>query len=145
MRFMMIVKANKDSEDGKLPSASMIAATGRYSEELAKAGVLLGGEGLHPTSKGARVKFAGGKATVVDGPFAEVKELIGGYWLLQVKSKEEAIEWARRYPPADDGTEGELELRQLYELEDFPSDLISDEDKAKEKALFEGAARNAKR
>jgi hypothetical protein len=145
MRFMMIVKANQDSECGGLPSASMVAAMGRYNEELAKAGVLLGGEGLHASSKGARVKFAGGKTTVVDGPFAEVKELIAGYWIIQVKSKEEAIEWAKRCPPSDDGSEGELELRQIHELEDFPAEVMSDEEKAREKATFEAAARNAKR
>jgi hypothetical protein len=142
---MMIVKANQDSECNNLPSATMIAAMNRYNEELAKAGVLLGGEGLHASSKGARVRFSGGKTTVVDGPFAEVKELIAGYWILQVKSKEEAIEWAKRCPPSEDGSDGELELRQIHELEDFPSDIMSDEEKAKEKALFEVAAKNAKR
>jgi hypothetical protein len=122
MRFMMIVKANKLSEAGTLPSETALAAMGKYNEELQKAGVLLDLSGLKPTSKGARVKYAGGKVTVVDGPFTEAKELVAGYWIIQVKSKEEAIEWAKRIPfettnPAGEGTE--VELRPFYELEDF--------------------------
>jgi len=126
MRFMMIVKANKDSEAGVMPEEKMIAAMTRYNEELAKAGVLLDLAGLQPSSKGARVRFSGGKRTVVDGPFAETKELIAGYWLIQVKSKEEAIEWAKRAPaPHGEGEECETELRQLFELENFgPSEAI---------------------
>src|SRR5205823_7760093 len=98
MRFMMIVKANKDSEAGKMPSEELLSAMGKYNEELMKAGVLLDLAGLQPSSKGARVKFSGGKRTVIDGPFTEAKELIGGYWVIQVKSREEAIEWAKRVP-----------------------------------------------
>jgi len=115
MRFMVMVKANKDSEAGVLPDEKILAEMGKYNEELAKAGVLLAGEGLHPSSKGARVKFSGGKRTVIDGPFTEAKELITGFWLWQVKSKEEAIEWIKRSPFAD----GEVEIRQVFEAEDF--------------------------
>ncbi len=117
MRFMMIVKANKDSEAGVLPSEEVLAEMGRYNEQLVKAGVMLAGEGLQPSSKGARVRFSGAKRTVIDGPFTEAKELIAGFWLIQVKSKEEAIEWAKRVPFED----GEIELRQVFELEDFGS------------------------
>ena len=126
MRFMMIVKANKDSEAGKMPSEELLAAMQKYNEQLMKAGVLLDLSGLHPSSKGARVRFSGGKPTVIDGPFAETKELIGGYWLIQVKSKEEAIEWAKRAPaPHGEGSDGEIEIRQLFELDDFaPSPAI---------------------
>jgi hypothetical protein len=126
MRFMMIVKANKDSEAGVMPDEKLIAAMTKYNEELAKAGVLLDLAGLHPSSKGARIKFSGGKRSVIDGPFAETKELIAGYWLIQVKSREEAIEWARRVPaPHGEGAEGEIELRQVFELDDFgPSEAI---------------------
>ena len=121
MRFMMMVRANRDTEAGVMPEEKLIAAMGKYNEELAKAGVLIDGAGLQPSSKGARIKFSGGKPTVVDGPFAETKELIAGYWLIQVKSKEEAIEWAKRCPaPQGEAAEGELELRQLFELDDFP-------------------------
>ena len=126
MRFMMIVKADKDTEAGVMPDEKLIAAMTRYNEELAKAGVLLDLAGLQPSSKGARVRFSGAKRTVVDGPFAETKELIAGYWLIQVKSKEEAIEWAKRAPaPHGEGEECEIELRQLFELENFgPSEAI---------------------
>src|SRR5262252_11142361 len=112
MRFMMMVRANRDTEAGVMPEEKLIAAMGKYNEELAKAGVLIDGAGLQPSSKGARIKFSGGKPTVVDGPFAETKELIAGYWLIQVNSKEEAIEWAKRCPnPFGEGAEGEIELR----------------------------------
>jgi hypothetical protein len=126
MRFMMIVKAKKDSEAGKMPSEELLAAMGKYNEELMKAGVLLDLSGLQPSSKGARIKFSGGKRTVIDGPFAETKELIAGYWLIQVKSKEEAMEWAKRVPaPHGEEAEGEIEIRQVFELEDFnPSEAI---------------------
>lgn len=139
MRFMMIVKANRNSEAGMMPDPSLIAAMTRYNEELAKAGVLLDLSGLQPTSKGARVRFAGGKTTVIDGPFAETKELIAGYWLIEVKSRDEAIQWARRAPaPHGEGQEAEIEVRQLFELEDFePSDAI---ERARE--LEKGLARN---
>ena len=115
MRFMMIVKANDKSEAGIMPTEQELAAMAKYNEELVKAGVMLAGDGLHPTSKGARVHYAGDKRTVTDGPFTEAKELIAGYWILQVKSREEAIEWAKRVP----FTEGHVELRQIFELEDF--------------------------
>ena len=128
MRFMMIVKANKDTEAGVMPEEKLIAAMTQYNEELAQAGVLIDGAGLQPSSKGARVTFSGGKRSVVDGPFAETKELIAGYWLIQVKSKQEAIEWAKRAPaPHGERAEGEIELRQLFELDDFaPSEAIED-------------------
>jgi hypothetical protein len=120
MRFMMIVKANKDTEAGVMPKEELLAAMAKYNEELVKAGVLLDGTGLQPSSKGARIKFSGGKRTVIDGPFTESKELIAGYWLIKVKSKQEAIEWAKRAPaPHGEGKDGEIELRQLFELEDF--------------------------
>jgi hypothetical protein len=118
MRFIIIVKASKDSEAGVMPSEQMLAEMGKYNEELAKAGVMLAGEGLHPSSKGARVKFSGNKRTVIDGPFAETKELIAGFWLWQVKSKEEAIEWVKRCPNPLPG-EAEIEIRQVFEAEDF--------------------------
>jgi hypothetical protein len=131
MRFMMIVKASKDSEAGKMPSEELLSAMGKYNEELMKAGALVDLSGLHPTSKGARIKFSGGKRTVVDGPFAETKELIGGFWIIQVKSKAEAIEWAKRAPaPHGENAEGEIEIRQIFEMEDFaPSEAI---DRARE-------------
>ena len=116
MRFMILVKATKNSEAGVMPSQELLAAMGKYNEELVKAGVMLAGEGLHPSSKGARVKFQGGKTTVTDGPFAEAKELVAGFWLWQVKSKEEAIEWLKR-APFDGGAE--IELRQVFDPADF--------------------------
>ena len=120
MRFMMIVKASKDSEAGKMPSQELLAAMGKYNEELMKAGVLVDLTGLQPTSKGARIQFKGGKPTVVDGPFAETRELIGGYWIINVKSREEAIEWAKRAPaPHGNDQDGEIEVRQFFELDDF--------------------------
>ena len=115
MRFMVVVKGNKDSEAGVLPDEKILAEMGKYNEELAEAGVLLAAEGLHPSSKGARVRFSGGKRTVIDGPFTEAKEVITGFWLWQGKSKEEAIEWIKRSPFAD----GEVEIRQVFEAEDF--------------------------
>ena len=118
MRFMVIVKANKDSEAGVLPDEKILAEMGKFNEELVKAGVMLAGEGIQPTSKGARVRFSGNKRTVIDGPFAETKELIAGFWLWQVKSKEEAIEWVKRCPNPFDG-ESEIEIRQVFEAEDF--------------------------
>jgi hypothetical protein len=120
---MIIVKASKDSEAGKLPSRELLTAMGRYNEDLVKAGVLLGGEGLHPSSKGARVHFSGDRRTVIDGPFPETKDLIAGYWLWQVKSKEEAIEWVKRCPHPMPGTEAEIEIRQVFESEDFGAEL----------------------
>ena len=121
MRFMMIVKANKDSEAGVLPTEEQLAEMAKYNEELVKAGVLLAAEGLHASAKGARVRFSGAKRTVIDGPFTEAKELIAGFWLIQAKSKEEAIEWAKRVP----FEESEIEVRQVFELEDFgPSEAV---------------------
>ena len=119
MRFMVIVKADKASEAGELPSTELLAAMGKYNEELVKAGVLLAGEGLHPSSKGVRVRFSGDKRTVIDGPFAETKELIAGYWLFQVRSLDEAIEWVKRAPNPFPGTESEIEIRQVFEADDF--------------------------
>jgi hypothetical protein len=118
MRFMAIVKANADSEAGVMPSQELLAAMGKYNEELVKAGVMLAGEGLHPSSKGARVRFSGKSRTVVDGPFSETKELIAGFWILQVKSREEAIEWIKRCPNPMEG-ESEIEIRQVFEDEEF--------------------------
>ncbi|MGH7719233.1 MAG: YciI family protein [Gemmatimonadaceae bacterium] len=115
MRFMILVKANKDSEAGVLPDEKILTEMGKYNEELAKAGVLLAGEGLQASSKGARVKFSGRKRTVIDGPFTETKELVAGFWLIQAKSKDEAIEWVKRVPFED----GEIEIRQVFEAEDF--------------------------
>ena len=120
MRFMMIVKANKDSEAGKMPSEELLSAMGKYNEELLKAGVLLDVAGLQPSSKGARIKFSGKERAVVEGPFTESKELIAGYWVIQVKSREEALEWAKRAPnPYGEGQQGEIEVRQFFELDDF--------------------------
>jgi hypothetical protein len=119
MRVMVIVKATKNSEAGVMPSEKLLAEMGKFNEELAKAGVMLAGEGLHPSSKGKRVVFSGGKKTVVDGPFAETKELIAGFWLWQVKSIEEAIEWVRRCPDPMPGEESVIEIRPVFEAEDF--------------------------
>jgi hypothetical protein len=126
MRFMIIVKATKDSEAGVMPEERLLAEMAAFHEELQKAGVLLDGSGLHPSSKGWRIKYSGGKRSVIDGPFTETKELIAGYTLIQVKSREEAMEWTRRFPnPAIGNKDGEIEVRQLFELEDFsPSESI---------------------
>ena len=123
MRFMVMVKANKDSEAGVLPDAKLLADMGKFNEELIKAGVMLAGEGLQPSSKGARVRFSGAKRTVIDGPFAETKELVAGFWLWQVKSKEEAIEWVKRCPNPFPGSESEIEIRQVFEAEDFGAEF----------------------
>ena len=122
MRFMVIVKATKDSEAGVMPSEKLLAEMGNYNEELVKAGVLLAGEGLQPSSKGARVRFSGKKRTVVDGPFAETKELIAGFWLWRVKSLEEAIEWVKRCPNPFEG-DSEIEIRQVFEADDFGAEF----------------------
>ena len=122
MRFMILVKADKNSEAGILPDEKLLAEMGKYNEDLAKAGVLLAAEGLQPSSKGARVKFAGNERTIIEGPFAETKELIAGFWLWQVKSKDEAIEWVKRCPNPFPG-ESEIEIRQLFETEDFGADF----------------------
>lgn len=122
MRFMIIVKASKDSEAGVMPSEQLLAEMGKFNEQLANAGVLLAGEGLHPTSRGARVKFSGKTRTVVDGPFSETKELIAGFWIWKVKSKDEAIEWVKRCPNPHSG-DSEIEIRQIFEAEDFGAEF----------------------
>lgn len=136
MRFMAIVKASKDSEAGVMPSHQLLAEMGKFNEELVKAGVLLAGEGLHPSSKGARVRFSGDKRTVIDGPFAETKELIAGFWLLQVKSKDEAIAWIKRCPNPMPGEDSDIELRQVFEAEEFGEEftpeLRAQEDRMRE-------------
>jgi hypothetical protein len=145
MRFMIVVKADKNSEAGIMPSKELLAEMGKYNEELAKAGVLLAGEGLHPTSKGARVKFSGAQRTVIDGPFAETKELIAGFWLWQVKSKEEAIEWVKRCPMPHN-TETEIEIRQVFEAEDFGPEFTPElrEQEARLRAQSEQLMKGAK-
>src|SRR3954467_9002585 len=141
MRFMILIKANKDSEAGKMPDEKLLAAMGNYNEELVKAGIMQAGEGLHPSSKGARVRFSGKNRTVIDGPFAETKELIAGFWMWQVKSREEAIEWVKRCPNPMPG-DSEIEIRQVFEspeLTDNPEILN------KEAELRAKSANNAKR
>jgi len=144
MRFMVIVKATKMSEAGTLPSEELLAAMGRFNEELVKAGVMLAGEGLQPSAKGKRVKFAAGKRTVIDGPFAETKELVAGFWLWQCKSMQEAVEWVRRCPDPMPGEESEIEIRQVFELEDFGADFTP-ELRAQEERTRAEAAKLAKR
>ena len=122
MRFMIIVKASKDSEAGKMPSAELLTAMGKYNEELVKAGIMLAGEGLHPSSRGKRVRFSGTNRTVVDGPFAETKELMAGYWLWQVKSMDEAVEWLKKCPNPHNEV-SEVELRPVFEAEDFGAEF----------------------
>lgn len=135
MRFMIIVKASKDSEAGKLPSQELLAAMGKYNEELVKAGVLLSGEGLQPSSKGARVRFSGDRRTVIDGPFAETKELIAGFWLIQATSIADAIEWVERYPyPRDRDAQYEIEIRPVFGAEDF-GDVMTPELREQEERL----------
>jgi hypothetical protein len=125
MRFMVLVKANADTEAGVMPSEELLTAMGQYNEELVKAGVMLAGEGLHPSARGARVRFDGDTRTVIDGPFAEAKELIAGFWIFQVKSLEEAIEWVKRCPSPTEGTP-EIEIRQVFAPEDFGDELTSE-------------------
>jgi hypothetical protein len=143
MRFMVLMKANEDSEAGVMPSTEVLGAMGKFNEELVKAGVMLGGEGLHPSSKGARLKFADGKATVTDGPFAEAKELIAGFWIIQVKSKEEAIEWMKRMPAPGpgEGEGAEVEIRQIFETDDF-GDALTPEIREREERLRAQEAQN---
>lgn len=136
MRFMVIVKANEDTEAGVMPTEAELAAMGKFNEELVKSGVLLAGEGLHPSSKGARVRFSGGQRTVIDGPFTEAKELIAGFWLLQVASKEEAIEWIKRAPMRDGD---ELEIRQVFEADDFGAELTPELREAEERLRAQAA------
>jgi hypothetical protein len=137
MRFMVLVKANKDSEAGVLPDRKMLTEMGKFNEELAKAGVMLAGEGLQPSSKGARVRFSGSKRTVVDGPFAETKELVAGFWRWQVKSRAEAIEWLKRAP----FQEGEVEIRQVFESEDFGAEFTPELREQEERIRAKAAAK----
>ncbi|MEA2238774.1 MAG: hypothetical protein QOC81_3498 [Thermoanaerobaculia bacterium] len=137
MRFMVLVKADKNSEAGVLPDHKMLAEMGKFNEELVKAGVMLAGEGLHASSKGARVRFSGGKKTVIDGPFTETKELVAGFWLWQVKSKEEAIEWLKRAPFEDT----EVEIRQVFEAEDFGAEFTPELREKEEQLRAEIAAK----
>src|SRR5437899_6749977 len=146
MRFMVLLKADKSTEAGVLPSTELLAAMGKYNEELVNAGVMLAGEGLQPSSKGARVKFSGEKRTVVDGPFAETKELIAGFWLWQVKSKEEAIEWVKRCPNPMPG-ESVIEIRQVFESEDFGAEFTPElrEQEERQRKRMEELAKSGKR
>lgn len=144
MRFMVMIKATKNTEAGVLPDKKLLADMGKFNEELAKAGVLLAGEGLQPSSKGARVRFSGAKRSLIDGPFAETKELIAGFWLWQVRSKEEAIEWVKRCPHPMPGEEAEIEVRQLFEAEDFGAEFTP-ELRAQEERLRARAPAKAKR
>ena len=140
MRFMMLVKASKESEAGMLPSQELIAAMGQFNEEMAKAGVLIAGEGLQASSKGARLTYSGSKRSVTDGPFAETKELLAGFWMIDVKSKADAIAWASRVP----FTDGEVvEVRQVFEASDFPSDVMPPEEAAREERLRDELQRKA--
>ena len=140
MRFMVIVKASKESEAGVLPDAKILTEMGKFNEQLVKAGVMLAGEGLQPSSKGARVKFAGAKRTVVDGPFAETKELIAGFWLWQVKSMDEAVEWVKRCPNPHN-TDGEVEIRQVFEACDFGPALTPELREQEERLRAQAAAK----
>ena len=134
MKFMMIVKASKDSEAGVMPSEELISAMGKYNEELVKAGVLVDAAGLQPSSKGARIRFSGGTRSVIDGPFTETKELIAGYWIIKVSSREEAMEWAMRAPSPHPGEDCEIEIRQFFEMEDFgPSEAVDRERELRKK------------
>jgi hypothetical protein len=144
MRFMVIVKASEDSEKGIMPSEKLLADMGKFNEELVKAGVMLAGEGLQPSSKGARVRFSGTKRTVIDGPFSETKELIAGYWLFQVKSLAEAIEWVKRSPNPFPEGESEIEIRQVFEADDFGAEFTP-ELRAQEERILKRANENAKR
>ncbi|MGH7621302.1 MAG: YciI family protein [Gemmatimonadaceae bacterium] len=141
MRFMVMVKSNAATEAGELPSTELLTAMGKFNEELVRAGVMLAGEGLQPSSKGARIKFSGGKRSVVDGPFAESKELIAGFWIIQVKSKAEAIEWMKRCPNPT-GEDSELEIRQVFEADDFGENLTPELREAEQRLAAE-SARNA--
>lgn len=144
MRFMVMVKSNAATEAGELPSTELLTAMGKFNEELVRAGVMLAGEGLQPSSKGAKIKFSGGKRTVVDGPFAESKELIAGFWIIQVKSKDEAIEWMKRCPNPT-GEDGELEIRQVFEQDDFGENLTPELREAEQRLIAESARNAAKR
>ena len=139
MRFMVMVHATRDTEAGVMPTTEELAAMGKFNEELVKAGVMLAGEGLQPTSKGARIRFDGDKRTVIDGPFAETKELIAGFWIIQAKSRDEVIEWMKRCPNPT-GAEGMLEIRQIFEADDF-GEVLTPELREQEKRLGETIAR----
>jgi hypothetical protein len=141
MRFMIVVKATKDSEAGVLPDEKLLTDMGKFNEELVKAGVLLAGEGLHPSSKGARVRFSGSTRTVIDGPFAETKELIAGFWLWQVKSKEEAIEWVKRSPNPFPNQDSEIEVRQVFEADDFGAEFTPELREQEERQRAQVAAK----
>ena len=143
MRFMILIKANKDSEAGVMPSQELLADMGKFNEELVKAGVMLAGEGLQPSSKGARVRFSGDKRIVTDGPFAETKELIAGFWMWQCTSKQEAIDWVKRCPNPMPNTESEIEIRQVFEAADFGAEFTP-ELRAQEDRLRSQIERNAK-
>ena len=146
MRVMVIVKATKNSEAGKMPSAQAFADMGKFNDDLVKAGIMLAGDGLKPSSKGKRLRFSSGKKTVIDGPFTETKELVAGFWIWQVKSIDEALEWARRCPDPMPGEDAELEIRPFYELEDFGPELTA-EVRAKEaelRAYLEAQAKSKK-
>ena len=141
MRFMIIVKADRNSEAGALPDEKLLAEMGKYNEELAKAGVLLAAEGLHPSSKGARVRFSGTNRTVINGPFPETKDLVAGFWLFQVKSKQEAIEWVKRCPNPFPGTEAEIEMRQVFEADDFGAEFTPELREQEERTRAQAAAK----
>jgi hypothetical protein len=146
MRFMVIVKADKRSEAGEMPDEKLFAEMGQFNEEMVKAGIMLAGEGLQPSSKGARIRFSGDKRIVIDGPFAETKELVAGFWLIQVKSKEEAIEWMKRCPNPFPNEESELEIRQVFEAEDFGPEFTPElrEQEARQRAQMAAAAKKQK-
>ncbi|MDI5935803.1 YciI family protein [Halomonas sp. M4R5S39] len=145
MRFMVMVKASKESEAGTLPSQELLEAMGKYNEELVNAGIMLAGEGLQPSSKGARVRFSGDQRIVIDGPFAETKELVAGYWLWQVASKEEAIEWVKRCPNPMPGTEAEIEIRQVFEADDFGEEFTPELREQEERLRAQAAEWQQKR
>src|SRR4051812_45809786 len=145
MRFMVIVKATKETEAGALPDEKLLTEMGQYNEALVKAGIMLAGEGLHPSSKGARVRFSGERRTVIDGPFAETKELIAGFWMWQVKSKQEAIDWVKRCPNPMPGTEAEIEIRQVFESEDFGEEFTPELREQEERVRAQAAQLAKKR
>ena len=144
MRFMIIMKADKTTEAGGLPDEKILTEMGKFNEELVKAGVMLAGEGLHPSSRGARVRFSGSKRTVIDGPFSETKELIAGFWLIQVKSKEEAIEWVKRSPNPSPGEEAEIEIRQVFEMDEFGAEFTPELREQEERIRAQAAAQKKK-
>jgi hypothetical protein len=141
MRFMILIKADKNSEAGVIPDTRLLTEMGKYNEELVKAGIMLAGEGLQASSKGARVKFSGEKRTVTDGPFSETKELVAGFWIWQVKSKEEAIEWVKRMPNPMPGTESEVEIRQVFEADDFGAEFTPELREQEERLRAASAAK----